>query len=191
MKIEMTTEELNRTALGMFVDMCHTGYSRIADLTEAVYRQANQFANAVFRDARIKPTLTLSQNYVMYDVLEWVSGKKSVSPDWLLCWCNRWHYMYKDSLSVVADPDKLALRAVVSNAEQYLEDLRRSERIVFIEARYSASNLPDELSDFLDAYMLMQQLRHRKIWHSDVKQLLAYGYAKGKQAERQRRRAKV
>lgn len=180
MEIKLTNEEINRTALGMFVDMCQNRFKRRSDLNlmESVYEQAQEFAYSV------------PHTHVHYDVLKWVSGEKGMPIDKLLCWCNRWLYKYKDNLSTVMNPDKLVLQTIASEVQFFLQEQETAEDIVFSKEKFLVYRFPCELNGFLKAYMLMIERRHSKIWASDVQQLLAYGYAKGVHAERQRRSRK-
>lgn len=193
MIIGMNNTELNSLALGIFVDSCQRKFnSRLYfDMMETVYQQADTFAHALFTDAEIKPTLTLPRNYIMYDVLEWVQGERNVPSEWLLRWCNRWYYEYKDKLKSITNPDSFALQAVRAEAKGYLNDLRRSEHAVFSDAHFLLPDLPPELHKFLEDYVLMQSRRHHTLGEFDIKHLLAYGFSCGVRAERQRKRAKA
>ncbi|MBR4100474.1 MAG: hypothetical protein IKK51_01185 [Oscillospiraceae bacterium] len=193
MIIEMNDTELNSLALGIFVDSCQMKLNSAShfDMMETVYQMADCYAYALFTDKEIKPTLTLPRRYIMHDVLEWVQGEKNVPSEWLLRWCNRWYYEYKDKLESVSRPDYFALQTVRAEAKRYLDELRQAEQAVFSDTHFLRPELPKELRKFYSDYTMMQERRHSSITATDVERLLAYGFSCGIRAERQKRRGKA
>lgn len=187
MKIEMTTEELNRMALALFVEMCKRnskGALTIEPL-ENVYQRAEQFTYALFRE-RVD-VKGLPDTYVRLDVLKWVAGIEPVPDEWLLCWYNKW-CTYLNTLNNPISFDNFIFQYVKSTCKQYLDELRQSEHAVF-SACFLHPNANKKIKDFASDYIKMQNLRHHTVSSWDITQLLAYGYMLGVQAERAKRKA--